>query len=575
MFKYFKKWWAVLIIFALSFWAVKPLSNPGFFPIHDDEQIARIVVLDSALRDGQFPVRWVDNLGFGFGYPLFNFYPPLSYYSAEILHLLGFSFIDSAKIIIFLGFLLSGFLMYLWVKDHFGKLPAVFSAILFIYAPYHSVNVYVRGSLPDFLSYAFFPAVFLLLDRLFKTGKIRYSILLGVLLAVLPLTHILNIISFPIFILIYLIYLFITNKKNKDKILHLFISLLIAFGLTAFFLIPAILEKGYTLVDKVNVGELYNYKLHFVYLRQFLNSPWGYGGSIYGLEDGISFEVGKPHLLFAFLAFVVLSLSLIKKEISKFKIAIVSLFLFLLSLYLSSFYSDWLWSKVNVLTYLQFPWRFLSFTAVFSSFAGGFVILYIKKQFGEKYAVSLVILGLILLWFTSVPNFKPQKYLTVGDEYYENSKDISWRVSKASFEFVPRDVKTKLSDIGTTQVDLEEKDIPTSSYKIIKGNAKVEVFSNKSQFKQFKVNASSDTVFQLNTFSFPGWKTQIDGKDVKYQDDNKLRLIVLDIPRGSHMVTAEFRNTVPRAVGNAITLVTIFNILGFVLLRYKDALNVR
>lgn len=88
-----------IIVLIACFWAVKALFVPGFFPIHDDEQIARIFELDSALSDGQFPVRWVQHLGFGFGYPLFNFYPPLSYYSAEAFHLIGFSFIDSTKLV--------------------------------------------------------------------------------------------------------------------------------------------------------------------------------------------------------------------------------------------------------------------------------------------------------------------------------------------------------------------------------------------------------------------------------------------------------------------------------------------
>lgn len=568
MFKFLKKHAALIIVFALCFWAIKPLFAPGFFPIHDDEQIARVFELDSALRDGQFPVRWVSHLGFGFGYPLFNFYPPFSYYTAEVFHLIGFSFIDSTKLVFILGFLLSSLFMYLWVKEHFGKMAAIFASILYVYAPYHAVNIYVRGSLPDFLAYSFFPAVFLVSDKLFKTKKVNYAILLGILLAILPLTHILNLVSFFPFISIYLIYFLIKNRGDVKKILpYLILSLFIAFGLSAFFLIPAILEKSYTLVDKVNVGELYDYKLHFVYIRQFFNSPWGYGGSIYGLEDGLSFELGKMHLLSFFSSLLILSYVFVKKRISEFKIAIIAFILFLFSVYLASFYSDWLWARIDLLNYLQFPWRFLTYSAIFSSFLGGFVIFFLEKYFVRSKKIILVlILGLVTVGST-FPIFAPQKFLDVKDDYYTNVNDIKWRVSKASFEFVPNGVATKLSDIKTTQVDLEQKDIQDKPYKVLSGNAKVKVLSDKSHSKIFEINSKGKSVVQINTFSFPGWITILDGKRVKYNDNNKLKLITLSIPNGMHNLSVNFVNTFPRAVGNAITLVTIFNLVGFGLIR--------
>ena len=104
MFIYFKKYWAVLIVLGLSFWAVKALLVPGFFSMHDDQQIARLFELDISLKAGQIPPRWVENLGFGYGYPFFNFYPPLVYYLGEIFHTMGFSFINSTKLVILSGF---------------------------------------------------------------------------------------------------------------------------------------------------------------------------------------------------------------------------------------------------------------------------------------------------------------------------------------------------------------------------------------------------------------------------------------------------------------------------------------
>ncbi len=82
-------WFATLAILLLSLILCWPLLNPGLFEIHDDQQIARLYLFDKALMTGQFPVRWVDGLGFGYGYPLFVFYPPLVYAIGEVVHLIG------------------------------------------------------------------------------------------------------------------------------------------------------------------------------------------------------------------------------------------------------------------------------------------------------------------------------------------------------------------------------------------------------------------------------------------------------------------------------------------------------
>lgn len=114
-----KKYWWLGLILILSFWALAPLFHPGFFPMHDDEQIARLYELHQALSGGQFPPRWVGNLGFGYGYPFYNFYPPLVYYLGEIFYLLGFSLITSTKIVVGLGFVLSGVFIYFLAKEFF------------------------------------------------------------------------------------------------------------------------------------------------------------------------------------------------------------------------------------------------------------------------------------------------------------------------------------------------------------------------------------------------------------------------------------------------------------------------
>src|SRR3990170_5624014 len=100
------KYAAAALVIALTLPAMIPLFHRGYFSMHDDQQVVRLYELDRALAAGQFPARWVADLGFGFGYPLFIFYPPLVYYVGEIYHLLlGTSFIDSTKLVFMSAFI--------------------------------------------------------------------------------------------------------------------------------------------------------------------------------------------------------------------------------------------------------------------------------------------------------------------------------------------------------------------------------------------------------------------------------------------------------------------------------------
>src|SRR3989338_2039082 len=80
----------ILLVLFFSILISLPLLKSGLYDMHDDQQVARLYLFDKSLRDGQLPVRWVDELGFGFGYPLFVFYPPFVYILLDIFHLFSF-----------------------------------------------------------------------------------------------------------------------------------------------------------------------------------------------------------------------------------------------------------------------------------------------------------------------------------------------------------------------------------------------------------------------------------------------------------------------------------------------------
>ena len=156
-----KKYWGVFFILFLSIFSVVPFFNSGFFPMHDDAQVARVFEMGKALKDGIFPVRWVSGLGYGYGYPIFNFYAPLSYYFGGFINTSGFDALVSTKIMMVFGIIMAGAFMYLLAREFWGEIGGIISALFYIYAPYHAVDIYVRGDVSEFYAYAFIPLMFL------------------------------------------------------------------------------------------------------------------------------------------------------------------------------------------------------------------------------------------------------------------------------------------------------------------------------------------------------------------------------------------------------------------------------
>jgi len=537
--------------------AIMPLFNQGLFPMHDDEQVGRLFELNYNLESLHIPPRISQNLGFGYGYPFFNFYPSFIYYVAEIFVLLGFSYIVSIKIMIAIGFILAAVFMYLFSKQYIGELGALVAAVLYTYAPYHSVDVYVRGALPEFFSFVFIPAIFWVMHRLSKEASIGNIIMLGIFGACLMLTHNLVMLMTIPFAFAYFLLTIYKNKNWKNYFSSLLLGGVIALLVSAYFWIPAILENKYTMVNLLT-KELADYKLHFVSAPQFLHSPWGYGGSILGPMDGMSLEIGKIHLTLVAIVILVYFISFIRKKIKNSGVLILFTFLFILSVFLQSYYSQFIWDNLKALSYIQFPWRFMLFAVFTSSFVGGYLFLFRFDQ-RLKYILAVIIISACLIFYGQ--NFQPSSYLNVSDGYYTNLGVIRWKTSAMAFEYVPAGIATKKSQLNTTIVDITEEQIAKGIARPLDPGITINTLEDRPQYKKFEYSAVEDGKIQVNTFTFPGWETYLNGNEIGYNDMNKLRLITVDVPRGKGIVELKLTDTNIRKIANILSGIGIILVL--------------
>ena len=170
---------------------------------------------------------------------------------------------------------------------------------------------------------------------------------------------------------------------------------------------------------------------------------------------------------------------------------------------------------------------------------------------------------------------KPHDEKIYDEKKLTSFEEISWRVSKTSFEFSPYGIKTKKTELGTTTIGLERQDLTKESFKILsadKKTAKVETIKNKFSEKEFKIESTGPIEFRLNTFNFPGWQASLDGKEIKINDNNSYKLITVLVPEGNHKLLFSFRNTLVRNIGNGVSFIaTIFIFLFFIKKCLKDS----
>lgn len=543
----FKQIAIIILLFVLSVPIIRPLFARGFFPMHDDTQPTRVYEMAQATRDGQIPVRWASDLGYGYGYPIFNFYAPLPYYFGAFINLAGFDILTATKIMFGVGILLAGVTMFFFGRKLWGELGGLISALFYMYAPYHAVQIYVRGAVGEYWAYAFLPLLGLGIWEIY-TRQLRQGIFWGVVgFSGIILSHNISALIVGMFLGIWLIVQIVIGffrPKLFIFLLPFMATILLSLSATAFFWLPAIVEAKYTKVNTLTSGTN-DFHLHFVEIGQLWDSPWGFAGSAYGLADGMSFKIGKLHLIVAAASLVSLILAYFYQRKSKYLfLAAVFAAGSAISFYMTTSFSTPVWEVLPVFKFVQYPWRFLTFGLFFICIlAGAFFETAKVKKISPAIIWSISVVVVVICLATNIRYFQPQFISLVTAADYISTSAIRWNISKISDEYMPRDFPIPLQ-----KEDLQTK--VTTTPDII-----VENVETRSQAVTARVDAQQVGEIIFPIAFFPGWQVVVDGKKtVVTTTGGKLSTRVT---QGKHIVTAYFANTLVRTISNSLSVFTV------------------
>ena len=503
----------VFIFLGVLLYAVVPLLGKGFIPTHDGEyHIIRFWQFARMLEAGYAFPRWAPDVNSGYGLPLFIFHYPFPNYAGAFFHAFGVSFVDSFKLALATGYIVSCLACFAWLKKIFPLFAASVGAIIFSVVPYWFVEIYVRGSIGEVWAIAWLFAALGAIER-------KNVLLTSLSVAFLILSH--NILAM-LFVPTIVLYLILRNRS-------LLWCVIAGIFLSAYFWLPALLERGFmTGLNSVN------YKDHFPLLAQLLVPSWGTGFSVRELtSDEMSYQIGIVPLfifLLALLRFPELKLAQFRESR---RLAWLFSILGIIALFLMLEASSFVWKFVPVLPFLQYPWRLLVFVLPAAAFFAARVASFVPRW-------AAIVLCVAAFGF-SLPYMRPVVYAPRTDTHYLTRPEFTDGTSSMgnAFSTIWTPWKSERSD---RLVDIRE------------GEGSVAVEAQKPLHTNMTIAAQTPLKVRINRLYFPGWAVYDNGKPlaVDYETDGLMNIVLAP---GTHSVDVRFEETPVRRAADMISLI--------------------
>ncbi len=581
---------ALLILFTI--FAVAPYFHPGYFwGAHDARHdVYFILEYDQGVRQGNWLVRWCPDFAFGQGYPFFIVYGPLATFIGELFHhFLNFSLTWSVKSVFVIAVIGAALSMYLFVKSWAGKTAGFLAALVYVYIPYHLLDMFVRAALAETLSFLFLPLVLWAMRENVVRPRWK-SIVIGAFAygGLMITSNLVSLLFTPILVLYILMVILIQANREMPfrdmsgesafpfvgELLHLAaapaISLLLGLGLSAFFWIPAITEFKYV-STKQWYGGYYDFHHSFTYWHQLFSPHWGFGISEPGPDDDLSFQLGIVPLLL--LSFAIYGWSKLKGE-KKWHVGFF-LAVSIVAAYLTLGASAWAWDHVPGVRFAQFPWRYLILTTLAVPPTAAALTEWMGQSQKRRWALTLFMAGIVIVAsapYLHVEIVKPPKGSGTleGLMRFESTADEMTGVSYVAKKVPKWSPLAEVYVLGkkvTTKVIYS--DIPPAGRTgPALGVHSLEMGTNYEKVWYW----AKDDYQRINFFFeyFPGWtayildpKTGEVQKVIRLTEKNAMdpygRMSV-PVIKGAHILLLKFERTPIRKTADTISLAT----LGFI-----------
>ena len=582
--------WSLVILLCVI--AVVPLLRSESPCTHDGSfHYYRVAAMRHALQESTEPLRaaftrYLPDLAFGYGYPFFNYRAALSYYLALALHLAGVALPLALNMVYALSIAGSAVAAYLLARDLFGPRAGVVAAAAYAYAPYQFLDALLRANMPESVALPLMPLILWAFRRLVLTGQRRWFLASTGSLAILLLTHNISSLLFAPFLLTYLIVLWLVHRQEGHWIAA-GSALALAFGLTAFFLGPALLEQGYAQLHMSHVTRNNDFHYNFLGLAEIFAPPAPVDTSL--MNPPMRVHLG---LVQAILGGLGLVLGFVRWHDRERRAMTVFLALSAVAMLgMSTRASLWLWEHVPLLPFVQFPWRFvgrviLPVSLLAGAGASAIVAPTQRETRNTQHGTRTAYCVLRIAYFVAVAalilaafpyTYPPQghcpsaPYPTISDVFtYERRSGLVGVDPEGSYFPVWVKQRPEGSPLEEQYAAagpisrLDEAGLPAGATVV-----EADIGTNRALFV-----VETPTRFRARylVFYFPGWRVWVDGEPAEVTATDPEGLISFDVPAGRHTVVVRFGSTPIRTACTVVSLLSLVALL-FLTIHYQPISN--
>ena len=607
-----------IMIFTAPAWTVPYRTGMSLWETDDGSpHFFRALAYHLAQRVPWDLPRWTPDFFLGFGYPVFNYYSPLTYVLASALYWVGVP-LDKAYAILGVGAIVVGATGTAFAVDRLLQVEvvhtsdfrrhaaAVLAAASFVLAPYpFLVNLFVRGDLPEACGLAVLPWFLVAVNRAYhasraeRVGAIGSASALGI---VLVLVHALSAAMAAVCAAIWLTSsMAFSPRRARLGTATLAVAGAIVAGATAFSTIPMLLERDLVQVDVI--------KFPSSNMVQSLAAPFGVGGLLvkpertpYGANlsaidwnfavrypwgppgwDG-PVKVGAVQASVIAIALTVIGWARHRGE--GFNGPVVAIAAIGAGCwFLNVNWSTPVWANVDAMRWLQFPSRLWGPFSLAVALLAGRALL--AAPIAERWVLVVIAMVVVALASSSLARLPlPVVEPTVGPvvpaalveaEYARNT--WAGRVT-SSGEFTPRSadfaVKVKEEEdraglVGRPSGNhvLDWTYPPGSwiggSVLVYRGSAEITALRGSGTSLEVDVDALGGVAtIAFHQLAFPGFRATVDGTQTpisippyRADEDALLGIQLVDVPKGTHTVALGFGATPLRLAADAISAMAL------------------
>lgn len=543
-----------------------PGSNTVFRLIDTHDLWMHLFIMpqfDKVLRSGVIYPRWIPDANMGYGLLNMIYYPPGFFYLSSAVHAVVDDWIYTTFVVSSLALAGSGLALYFLARAFYSKPASIIAAIFYMLIPFHQLDLYWRGALPQFVGYSLLPLVIYFTYRLGKEGRPRYYAGLGLMVGLYLLTHL------PVsLLLVYALgfYAVVWSFKEKDIRIAARVAGGVFLGLLlgAIYWLPASLEAKLTYE---NASEWYPYHESYITLL-----PIKEGIPYYTFWSLLN-EVFAAHAVALAVPVIVLLLAVARpskgeqgtSEPSQRNARTGSrnwsptsmwMVMGIATVFMCTSFSIHI-SKLLPQIQVSVPaWRWLVPASAFTALLVAACVDRLRKDsplsrrmlWGYRillsgaiaFALWVSVYGIIVGSFSN-PTYHPKA-------------DVISALIEPNF---------------TPKAASRPQDLPdTAPVVITPEGASSEIISWQPQYRSVAVRSDAPCVVRFKTYDFPGWTAKIDGQAASLTSDQD-GVQTVAVPEGTHRIEVSFNNSPPRTAGLLLFVLAAVAIPALLVIDYK------